>query len=207
MKVLRTGGIVLCGGRGLRMGTAKAWLRCGEEYWLQRIVRLLAGVVAPVVVAAREGQDLPSLPQGVQVVRDQADHRGPLGGILAGFAALRGRCEAAFVVSCDQPLLVPTFVGRLIELLADHPAVVPRHEGRLHPLTAVYRLDTASMLTELLGEQQWRVQTFTERCGAHTVEGSDMAAVDLDLVSLWNANDPAAYERIARRFQSGRQES
>ena len=44
------GGIVLCGGKSQRMGTSKAWLRAGDEYLLQRVVRIVAGVVDPVVV-------------------------------------------------------------------------------------------------------------------------------------------------------------
>ncbi|MCH7885242.1 MAG: molybdenum cofactor guanylyltransferase [Planctomycetes bacterium] len=199
--VLRTGGIVLCGGRSRRMGTSKAWLRFGDEYGLQRIVRLLGGVVGPVVVAARQGQNLPPLPANVSVVHDHPDHRGPLSGILAGFAALEGQCDAAFVTSCDQPLLRPALVRCLIERLGVHAAVVPRHEGRLHPLTAVYRLGTRALLTELLTQHQWRVQTYVERCEALIVEAHSLSSEDQDFVSFWNANDPAEYQRIVRHLE------
>ena len=199
--VLRTGGIVLCGGRSRRMGTSKAWLRFGDEYGLQRIVRLLGGVVGPVVVAAREEQNLPPLPANVPVVHDHPDHRGPLGGIFAGFAALEGRCDAAFVTSCDQPLLSPALVRCLIERLGDHAAVVPRHEGRLHPLTAVYRLGTRAALSELLTRRQWRVRTYADRCGALIVEAHTLSSEDQDLVSFWNANDAATVQRIVRHLE------
>ncbi len=199
--VLNIGGIILCGGRSRRMGASKAWLRFGQEYGLQRIVRLLGGVVGPVVVAARENQSLPPLPADVSVVHDHPDHRGPLSGILAGLTTLEGQCDAAFVTSCDQPLLRPALVRCLIERLGDHAAVVPRHEGRLHPLTAVYRIGTRAALTELLTQHQWRVQTYAERCGALIVDAHTLSSEDQGLVSLWNANDAEAYQRIVRHLE------
>jgi molybdenum cofactor guanylyltransferase len=67
----RTGGIVLCGGESRRMGRPKAWLPFAGELMLPRVVRLLGEVVAPVVVVAAPGQDVPPLPAGVEVVRDE----------------------------------------------------------------------------------------------------------------------------------------
>jgi molybdopterin-guanine dinucleotide biosynthesis protein A len=46
-------GIVLCGGRSTRMGSAKALLPFGAETMLQRVVRLLGTVVSPVVVVSQ----------------------------------------------------------------------------------------------------------------------------------------------------------
>ena len=62
-------GIVLCGGKSTRMGTSKALLPFGPETMLQRVVRLLGEVVAPIVVVAASDQTLPDLPPGVIVTR------------------------------------------------------------------------------------------------------------------------------------------
>ena len=59
---LTAGGIVLCGGKSTRMGVAKAVLPFGPETMLQRVVRLLGTVVAPIVVVAARDQELPPLP-------------------------------------------------------------------------------------------------------------------------------------------------
>ena len=61
---MRTGGIVLCGGRSSRMGRPKAWLPFGGELMLPRIVRILREVVEPVVVVAASDQEVPPLPEG-----------------------------------------------------------------------------------------------------------------------------------------------
>jgi molybdopterin-guanine dinucleotide biosynthesis protein A len=192
------GGIVLCGGWSVRMGTAKEWLPIGKEHLLQRIVRIVGSVVRPVVVASRREQPLPVLPPDVEAAYDAVENAGPLAGMAAGSEALAGRCEAAFVVSCDHPLLKPAFIGRLIELLGDHPALVPTHEGRFYPLVAVYRLDLRPLLTELLAQGERRVYAFAERYGAHVLSSADLTGVDAALDSLRNVNDRESYERALR---------
>ena len=121
---MKTGGIVLCGGRSTRMGTPKALLPFGSETMLQRVVRLLATVVSPIVVVAAPQQSLPGLPADVIVTRDEREGRGPLEGLRAGLKALPSSIETAYVTSCDVPLLVPDFVRHLIEFLTDHDVAV-----------------------------------------------------------------------------------
>src|SRR5256885_15180752 len=93
-------GIVLCGGQSSRMGRPKAWLPFAGEIMLPRVVRLLSEVVAPIVVVAAPGQDVPPLPPEVDVVRDPERGRGPLQGLAAGLAALKGKADAAYLSSC-----------------------------------------------------------------------------------------------------------
>ena len=140
----------------------------------------------------------PFYPPDVEAVYDAVENAGPLAGMAAGSEALAGRCEAAFVVSCDHLLLKPAFITRLIELVGGHPAVVPTHEGRSYPLVAVYRLDLRPLLAELLAHGERRVHAFAERCGAHVVLSADLADVDPTMDSLRNVNDRESYERALR---------
>src|SRR4051812_13709620 len=95
------GGIVLCGGKSSRMGRPKAWLPFGNEALLQRVVRVLSEVVWPIVVVAAPGQELPALPPDILIARDEREAQGPIGGMAAGFAALGGQVQAAYVSACD----------------------------------------------------------------------------------------------------------
>src|SRR2546423_13915019 len=87
---MRAGGIVLCGGQSKRMGRPKAWLPFAGELMLPRVVRLLEEAVRPIVVVAAPDQEVPPLPPHVAIVRDEEKGRGPLQGLAAGLAALRG---------------------------------------------------------------------------------------------------------------------
>src|SRR5437660_9957112 len=103
--MIRTAGVVLCGGHSSRMGRPKAWLPFGDELMLPRVVRLLSEAVSPIVVVAAPGQDIPPLPADVRLVRDEEKGRGPLQGLLAGLTTLQGRADAAYLSSCDVPFL------------------------------------------------------------------------------------------------------
>jgi molybdenum cofactor guanylyltransferase len=160
------GAIVLCGGKSSRMGTPKALLPFGPETMLQRVLRLLGGVVAPIVVVAAANQELPPLPPGVLVTRDEREGRGPLQGLSAGLKALPQHVEAAYVTSCDVPLLVPGFVTQMLDLARNHDVALMEIDGFAHPLSAVYR----------------------------RVAPAEMTA-DPDLLTLRNLNTPEEYRQ------------
>jgi molybdenum cofactor guanylyltransferase len=191
---MNTGGIVLCGGKSTRMGSPKALLPFGSETMLQRVVRLLGSVVSPLVVVAAPGQNLPQLPSSVIVTRDEREGRGPLEGLRAGLKALPETIDAAYVTSCDVPLLVPAFVERMIELLADHEISVMEIDGFAHPLSAVYRRRTLTHVEALLAADRLRPVFLFDAVKTRRVQPTEMASVDPQLVTLRNLNTPQDYD-------------
>jgi len=187
------GGLVLCGGRSTRMGLAKATLPFGPELMLQRVVRLLGQVVSPIAVVAAPGQELPPLPAGVIVARDEREGRGPLEGLLAGLSALASHCDAAYATSCDVPLLVPAFVREMIAKLDEHDIAVPVEGQFHHPLAAVYRTRVSSVIAELLAANQLRPVFLFDRVATCRVPVSELTAVDPQLDTLKNLNRPEDY--------------
>jgi molybdopterin-guanine dinucleotide biosynthesis protein A len=195
---IRTGGIVLCGGQSSRMGRPKAWLPFGEELMLPRVVRLLGEVVAPVVVVAAPGQDVPPLPSTIEIVRDPQRGRGPLQGLTAGLLALCGRVDAAYLSSCDVPFVQPAFIRRLVDLLGDRAICLPEVEGYRHPLAAVYRLEVAAVAERLLTEDRLRPAFLFEEVPTRIVRPEELADVDPTFQTFRNLNTPADYEAALR---------
>jgi molybdopterin-guanine dinucleotide biosynthesis protein A len=198
MQTVPTGGVILCGGQSRRMGRAKAWLSFGGETMLARVARLVGGAVQPVVVVAAPDQELPPLPPGIEVVRDEEKGRGPLQGMAAGFAALMGKAAAAYVSSCDVPFLQPAFIRRLAALLGDSAICVPCVGARYHPLAAVYRLEVAEAVRKLLAENRLRPFFLFESNTTRVVTAAELTDVDPDLRSLLNLNSPEEYEAALR---------
>jgi molybdopterin-guanine dinucleotide biosynthesis protein A len=180
------------------MGRPKAWLPLAGELMLPRVVRLLGEAVHPVVVVAAPDQDIPPLPPDVRIVRDEEKGRGPLQGLAAGLAALRGHAEVAYLSSCDVPFLRPAFVRRLINLLGDHAICVPHVGGYHHSLAAVYRLEVADTVARLLAENRLRPFFLFEAVPTRVVEDVELAEVDPDFQTLRNLNTPADYEAALR---------
>jgi molybdopterin-guanine dinucleotide biosynthesis protein A len=191
--MLEVAGIVLCGGQSQRMGRPKAWLPFAGEFMLPRVVRLLAEAVRPMVVVAAPDQEVPPLPPELRIVRDEERGRGPLQGLAAGLAALRGHADAAYVSSCDVPFLRPAFVRRLIDLLGDHAICVPRVGDHHHPLAAVYRLEVVDAVARLLAENRLRPFFLFETVPTRIVEAAELADADPTFQTLRNLNTPEEY--------------
>jgi molybdopterin-guanine dinucleotide biosynthesis protein A len=190
---INVAGIVLCGGRSSRMGLAKLALPFGPELMLQRVVRLLSEAVSPVVVVAAPGQELPPLPAGVLLTNDEREGRGPLEGLLAGLTAIAPRADAAYVTSCDVPLFVPGFARQMIERLGDCEIAVPVDGELAHPLAGVYRTSVLPHIRALLAADQRRLASLFDRARTCRVPIDDLQAVDPQLSTLQNLNQPEDY--------------
>lgn len=190
----RVAGIVLCGGQSTRMGRPKLSLPFDGELMLPRIVRILSEVVQPIVVVAAPDQELPLLPEGVLITRDDLPDQGPLRGIACGLERLQGLAVAAYVSSCDVPLLRPAFVREMIARLREHEAAVPDENGFVHPLAGVYRVTLAAKAREILAAGGRSVRLLIEQSRSLRVDVNELRSVDPQLDSLRNLNTLADYE-------------
>jgi molybdopterin-guanine dinucleotide biosynthesis protein A len=191
---MTAGGIVLCGGKSTRMGRSKALLPFGPETMLQRVVRLLASVVEPIVAVAAANQELPTLPPSVIVTRDEREGRGPLEGLRAGLKALPPEVERAYVTSCDVPLLVPGFVRQMLDLADGFDVAVMEIDGFAHPLSAVYGRTTLPHVEDLLARDRLRPAFLFDAVRTRRVTPAEITS-DPDLRTLRNLNTPEDYER------------
>ena len=191
---MTAGGIVLCGGKSTRMGVPKATLPFGPETMVQRVIRLLGTQVNPIVTVAAADQALPPLPADVIVARDEREARGPLEGLRAGLKALPESVDAAYVTSCDVPLLVPAFVEHMLGLLGDHDIAVMEIDGFTHPLSAVYRRSVLPHVESLLAQDRLRPVFLFDAVKTRRVSPDEMRVADPDLRTLRNLNTREDYE-------------
>jgi len=199
----RAAGIVLAGGRSSRMGTPKAALEWHGSTLLRRVVGVVGrSLDGPVVVVRAPEQELPELPDGVEVVEDAREGRGPLQGLAAGLAAVRERAHAAYASSTDVPLLHPRFIRQILAAL---DVVLPEVGGFRHPLAAVYRTELVDVVERLIAEDRMRPAFLFEACRVRRLDADALladpalAALDPDLDSVLNLNEPADYEAARAR--------
>jgi molybdopterin-guanine dinucleotide biosynthesis protein A len=158
-------------------------------------VRLLSTVADPIVAVAAREQVLPELPDRVIVTRDEREQRGPLEGLRAGLKALPDSVDAAYVTSCDVPLLQPAFVTHMLELLDDHEIAVMEIDGFAHPLSAIYRRGTLPKIESLLDQDRLRPAFLFDAVRTRKVKPEEMTAVDPGLRTLRNLNTPEDYAK------------
>jgi len=200
---------VLAGGRSSRMGTPKAALEWHGSTLLRRTADIVARATGgPVVVVRAPGQELPALPKGISMTDDPREGKGPLQGIAAGLAALRGNADIAFISSTDVPFLHPAFIRRVLRVLGDSESTdvaLPVARGFKQPLAAAYRVSLADTAERLVKEDRLRPAFLFDEC---TVEQLDdetlkndpvLAALDPDLDSVLNVNTPAEFQSALAR--------
>jgi molybdopterin-guanine dinucleotide biosynthesis protein A len=190
-------GIVLAGGDSRRMGYDKALLalpgHAGESLPAAAARRLAA--VCPQVAVADRGRGL--LP-GFASLAD-GPGRGPAAGILGAAAAWPER--SLLVLACDLPL-VPA--GLLAELAGVSGAagggwVVPRWEGGIEPLCALYGPAALAALAARVAGGRFALHDLALEAGlaVRFLEAAELARFGPPAELFLNLNTPADWERYA----------
>ena len=178
------------------MGRDKGNLHAGGGTLIERIVDRLSPGVGEVIIA---GGDPPRI-AGIHHVADTRPGAGPLAGISAGLTATSS--ELAWVVACDLPDVEPA-VGDLLfasfpqgegEGGGDVDAVVPRLDGRVEGLCAVYRRTLAARIVALIDTGERRVTALLDQIRVRYIGADELRRVDPELRSFRNLNTPAEYQ-------------
>ena len=130
-------GVVLAGGLGKRIGGDKAVVELDGRPLLRYPLAALKSVVDEVAVVAKRDTALPPLGGEASVWVEPDEPRLPLCGIVHALRLAAGR--PVLCVAADMPLLDAGTLGAICDADSGGAvAVVPRVQGRLEPLCALY---------------------------------------------------------------------
>lgn len=157
------GALILTGGGSRRMGRDKAALDWGGVRAVDRVAALARAVGAQSVLTV--GTDL-----GLPWIADPQPGAGPVGGVIAGCAALRGEGLArALVLAVDAPTLTADDLGPLVASLAPGAA----YEGLPLPMMLTLSAVPAD------AEAGWPLRRLVERAGLAVLPVPAAAAMRL----------------------------
>lgn len=174
---------LLVGGLATRMGRPKATLPLGASTLIDRVHHAVCDQVEKCVLLG--GGPAPSSLNSLPRIPDVPGLRGPLAGILA---ALRDRPEAAWLIAaCDMPLVNRDAVAWLRnQRAAGRAAVLPRVNGQLEPLLAIYEPPARELLERALAGGSTSPRTIASYPGVY------VAVPPEPLARCWlNVNTPA----------------
>jgi molybdopterin-guanine dinucleotide biosynthesis protein A len=135
---------VLAGGRGRRMGGAKAAAVLGGRPLVAWPLAAAAAAGLEAVVVAKRATALPPLDVPVWLEPDEPAH--PLTGLVRALES--GRPVVA--VGCDMPFVTGALLARLAAI---DGAAAPRVEGRLEPFPARYEPAALPVLRAALARE------------------------------------------------------
>ncbi len=186
-------GIILAGGENRRMGTDKAFLEINGRPLIEHILAVFSTLFARTIVVTNTPDRYRNY--GVEVTSDALDIRGPLTGIYSGL--LRSTDEYNFVAACDMPFLNPRLISYMGEIAAGQDAVVPKFNGYLEPLHAVYRRGLLPIMEAQIPKQDRRIRALFDHIQVRYLTEEEIVRFDPLKRSFRNLNTPKEYKEAA----------
>ncbi|UJW85947.1 molybdenum cofactor guanylyltransferase [Devosia sp. SL43] len=145
--------VIIAGGEGQRLGgVRKADLRIGGMRQLDRVIRALGAVAAPVLVSVGPmGRSIGLAPDCVAVPDIVAECAGPVAGLVAAVDWLAGQeIVDGLLVSAavDTPFLPRDFVARMGAALGAAPAAFAAWGDDFYPPNAIWRIEAITALPD-----------------------------------------------------------
>jgi molybdopterin-guanine dinucleotide biosynthesis protein A len=192
-------GVVLAGGKGRRLGRPKALVELEGQPLIQRIIKLIEPIFDELLIVADQTEELQGL--GVRVVADAIPGCGSLGGIYSGL------CQASspyiFCFACDMPFLNADLIKYMIDNCDIGDVLIPRQDGELHPLHAVYSQACREPIRSRLARHELKIINFFPQVKVGYVTQAEVSRLDPTGYALFNINtrqDLKLARGIARRI-------
>lgn len=199
---------ILAGGEGSRLRAEKALLPLGDRFLAETLIDNLRPLFPRITLVVRsEHSPLKGLlGEGVRLVTDVLERRGPLGGIHA--ALYHCAAPSCFIIGCDMPFPSLPLVERMLALAAGRPAVVPRRGEYIEPLFAVYARSLEGPARDFLESGGMKIHEFLDTLDVLYLEREEIAELDPRGLSFFNINTPedlARAREIDARFVDEKQ--
>ena len=188
--------VILAGGKSSRMGRDKARLEVGGQTLLARQIQLAQGAGATeIFLSGRAETDYAEF--GCRVLLDKYPGAGPLAGIESALNAAGS--HRLLVLAVDLPEMNVDFLKRQLANCPEKAGVIPRLNGNIEPLAAIYPKSSQPLVETLLCEGNNAVVNFARRC----VESGfarflELSADDARHFTNWNSPADLASMAIKR---------
>jgi molybdopterin-guanine dinucleotide biosynthesis protein A len=187
--------IVLAGGKGTRMGKHKVLEVVGGRPVLQRVIDSLNPMSRRILLVVAQGQQCPALEASqatVDCIHDVYAGKGALGGIYTGLSS--SDSEHSLVVAGDMPFLNAGLIKYLISASPGFDVVMPRLDGLIQPLHAIYSKGCLPLIRAQLERGQLQIRVFLGEVRVRYVEAAEIDAFDPRRLSFFNINTPRDLE-------------
>jgi molybdopterin-guanine dinucleotide biosynthesis protein A len=188
-------GAILAGGRGSRIGGAKATVALGGRPLISYPLAAVEAAGLEPVVVAKPDSTLP--PLACRAIREPAQPRHPAHGLLAALRHAGGRPLIA--VGCDMPFLSPALLSWLAST-AD-PLVVPALDGRPQPFPGRYGRPLLPALEAAVAEGGALRATLSS-AAPRTISADELARFGDPARLCFNVNTPADLRRAERMLET-----
>jgi molybdopterin-guanine dinucleotide biosynthesis protein A len=191
-------GIILSGGRSIRMGENKALIQIEGIPIIKRIYDLFNELFQEVIIVTNQ-KDLFSNFDS-KIYSDLIPGKGALGGLYTGI--FFSSFHYSFCVACDMPFIKKSLVQYLIENIHGEDVIVPQTKDGLQPLHAIYSKNCAETIKKIIQEGKSKIIDSYCQLNVKIVDEKDFLCFDPGGESFINVNTPEELRSIRRDKES-----
>jgi molybdopterin-guanine dinucleotide biosynthesis protein A len=191
-------GIILSGGKSIRMGENKAFIQIEGVPIIRRIYDLFKQLFQEVIIVTDQ-KDLFSNFDS-RICSDLIPGKGALGGLYTGI--FFSSFQHSFCVACDMPFIRKSLVQYLIENIDDADVIVPRTKDGLQPLHAIYSKHCIDPIRKLIDAGRSKIIDLYCQVNVKIVDEKDFLCLDPGRESFINVNTPEELLSVRRDKES-----
>jgi molybdopterin-guanine dinucleotide biosynthesis protein A len=182
----RITGVILSGGKSIRMGENKAFIEIEGIPIIRRIHNQFKKLFQEIIIVTNQKESFINL--DAEIYYDLFPNRGVLGGIYTGlyFSSF----PYSFCVACDMPYLKKSVIDYLIKNIHGYDIVVPRTKDGLQPLHAIYSKNCLDPIKKIMEQEKFKIIDFYPMVKFKIIEENEFYALDPMRESFINVNTP-----------------
>lgn len=185
-------GVILAGGKNIRMRKNKAFLELGGQRIIDRTAGLLQEIFSQVILVTNTPLEYTYL--DLEIVTDLIPKSGPLIGIYTGL--FYSSYFLSFITACDMPFLNRKVIEYMITISKNYDVVIPHLKDGYHPLHALYSKRCMKFIEELIREDNLKIIDFFSKVKVREVTPDEISSLDPTLNAFLNINTPDDLERV-----------
>jgi len=199
---LEISGIVLAGGKSLRLGHDKVLEKIGDTTLLERVVSHIAPFSKDIIIVTANERTFAPLAKHpkLKIVSDILRGQGSLGGIYTGLVGSSSFYN--LVVAADMPFLNEALLRYMIEKSEGYDFILPRVNGLFEPLHAVYSRNCIEAIKKIFGQGKKVIIELFNYVKVRYIETEEVERFDPKHLSFFNINTKEDLE-LAKQIAGG----
>jgi len=190
-------GIILSGGKSLRMGMNKAFIEIEGIPMIQHILSLFEKIFNENIIVTNEKEGFINFKKA-KIYRDFIPNRGVLEGLYTGL--FYSSFEYSFCVACDMPFINESVIKLLIKKIKDQDVIVPKTNDGLQPLHAIYSKRCLDPIKRIIESGRFRILDFYPFVKVKIIEEDEFIFLDPKRISFLNINTPEELNLVRKNL-------
>ena len=191
--------VILAGGKASRMGGVnKALLEINGRSIIEREIEVLDSIFDETIIITNNPEYYQYL--GKPLFMDVIPGKGSLGGLYTGL--IKSKNPYSFFVPCDMPFLNTKVIDFLLSSLDGHDIVIPRINGHLEPMHAIYSKNCIPYIKTLLEGDDLKIKQLFAEVDTCEISEDCIRKFDPDFDFIMNVNTPEDFDKAKKKLFS-----